>query len=175
MVTVSNGWAKLSDGNWSSMNYLKKVSSAPTSTTKGTTKSTAKATTAPITGAGKNFVVKIAASSGVNMRAEPRETAAIRGTLPKDSTATLNAVSGGWGRVKSNNSWILLCNTTFVSGYKIKVTQYVRMREGPGTNYGYKTAVPLGTYELSQISKDGKWGKLKTNGKWLMLSLTTRI
>ncbi len=180
VVSVSNGWAKLSDGNWSSMNYLKKVSSAPSSTTKATTKASTKAsttsTTAPITGVGKTFVVKIAASSGVNMRLQPSESAAVQGTLPKDSKATINAVSGGWGRLIANNKWILLCNTTFVSGYKVKVARSdIKMREGPGTNYGYKTTVPLGTYELSQISKDGKWGKLKTNGKWLMLSLTTRI
>ncbi len=176
VVSVSNGWAKLSDGNWSSMNYLKKVSSAPSSTTKATTKASTTSTTAPITGVGKTFVVKIAASSGVNMRLQPSETAAVQGTLPKDSKATINAVSGGWGRLIANNKWILLCNTTFVSGYKVKVARSdIKMREGPGTNYGYKTTVPLGTYELSQISKDGKWGKLKTNGKWLMLSLTTRI
>ena len=178
IVEVRNGWGKQPDGTWSSMKYLQKVSSVTAQQSEMTpTDPPATANpTAPITGEGKEFTVKVRLKSGIHMRTEASKSAASMGILTKDSSVTIDAVSGGWGRIKSNGNWILLSLTDFTSGYNVNVSiSYLKMRSGPGTNYSYDSCVPPGNYEIGTISEDGEWGKLKYNGKWIMLKLATRI
>ena len=183
VVEIRDGWARMADGTWSSMKFLKKVSGtttnkSTTNTTTGTTgKSTTKATTKkPAVNVNKEFTVKVDVDAGLYMRTGPGKTYKSKGILPDNKKVTIKSVKGGWGQMKSNNYWVKLKYTNIVSGYKVKVTiKKLNMRNGASKKYKSIGYMKPGIYNITKISGDGNWGKLKLNGKWIMLKYTTRI
>ena len=59
----------------------------------------------------------------------------------------------------------------------VKVTS-LRIRKGPGTNYGYRQFCPVGVYTIVEEA-DGpgatKWGKLKSGAGWISLDYATKM
>ncbi|MEG2323875.1 MAG: cadherin-like beta sandwich domain-containing protein [Anaerovoracaceae bacterium] len=57
---------------------------------------------------------------------------------------------------------------------KIKKTE-LNMRTGPGSGYASRGYAKPGSYTVCAQTKDGEWGKLKTNGLWVSLDFTESI
>ena len=164
VISNQGKWAKLSDGTWASMNYLVKVTATTSAPASGSKSASA---------AAGDFTVKVTANS-LYMRSGPGKSNKQKGTVKKNDVLKISQVSNGWGKIRSNGNWISLKYTTIVSGYKIKITaKDLSLRNGPGKKYKKVGTAKPGTYTISRIS--GKWGKLKTNGKWVHLSYTTRV
>ncbi|MEG2323199.1 MAG: N-acetylmuramoyl-L-alanine amidase [Anaerovoracaceae bacterium] len=96
----------------------------------------------------------------------------------KTTTYVLKAQTsdGRWGQLATNGYWVSLSSTSVYT--KIKATtKSLNMRISPSTKSKSVGKVPstTKTYELSAISSDGKWGKLKYNNRWIYLAYTKKV
>lgn len=52
----------------------------------------------------------------------------------------------------------------------------LNIRKGPGTNYGTNGAVNRNqVFTITEVSSDGKWGKLKSGAGWISLSYVVKL
>lgn len=194
----SGGWGRLANGNWIMLKYTSKGASSTstteeqTTTTKATTKATTRATTTkPTTKATTaaaasptKFTVRITADKSLFMRSGPSASADQKGAVKNGETYEIKALKNGWGQLSRNGYWISLKFTTNVTDYQVQVlVGDLTMRNGPGTNNSSAGTIGRGTYSISTISRSddgsaGSWGKLKSNGKWILIdnpSYTKRV
>ncbi len=60
--------------------------------------------------------------------------------------------------------------------YRVSIIKEANYREGPGLSYKVLGTIrDRGIYTISENSKDGKWGKLKSGAGWVSLALTKKI
>lgn len=208
ITAESNGWGKLANGNWIMLKYTSRGSSAPSTTTKPTTTkststttkptstttkattrpatTTTKATTKPTTTAASptKFTVKITADKSLFMRDAPSSNGNQKGAVKNGETYEIKALKNGWGQLSKNGYWISLKFTSNVTDYQVQVlVNGLTMRDVPGTSGKSAGTIGKGTYSISNISRSddgssGSWGKLKSNGKWILIdnpSYTKRV
>lgn len=124
---------------------------------------------------------KAIVKSKVNYRTGPGTSYTKKGYYKKGKEVTVRSItSNGWAKLSTgyyvNNKWLKKAaadKSDTVSSYKVKTTDNLNYRTGPGTKYKKK-----GTYKkgkvLTIVSKDGGWGKM-SNGYYVYLKYTKKI
>ena len=136
------------------------------------------------------FTVKVIISD-LNYRSEPSMRGKVNGVTGK-GVFTIVEVKNGWGKLKSGAGWIYLENPSYCTiqgkvedstpskSFQVKVSiSDLRIRKGPGTNYGSNGYTGKGVFTITETST-GKgstkgWGKLKSGAGWISLDYATRI
>ena len=169
IVAEKGGWGKLKSGaGWISLNskYGHKVSSG--STTPAAAPSTLK------------WTVTI---SDLRIRKGPGTNYGWTGAYTGKGTFTIVEQKNGWGRLKSGAGWISL-NTAY--GHKVSsgsttpaaapstlkwtvTISDLRIRKGPGTNYGW-TGAYTGKGTFTIVEQKNGWGRLKSGAGWISLN-----
>ena len=93
-------------------------------------------------------------------------------TTTTTTTTTANATTAATTTKATTTKATTTQAASTETKYKVTATD-LNMRTGPGTTYQTKGYIKPGTYVISQI-KDG-WGKLSTNGYWIMLKYATKV
>lgn len=131
------------------------------------------------------FSVKVLIDD-LNYRSEPSMDGSVNGVTGK-GIFTIVEVSGGWGRLKSGVGWIWLGNADYceIQGssfqpYAVKVgIDTLRIRKGPGTNYGFVGYTGKGTFTIvEEAVGEGAvagWGRLLSGAGWISLDYATKI
>ena len=127
----------------------------------------------------------------LHIRSGPGTNTAIKGIIPP-GVYTITAEANGpgakkWGKLKSGAGWIALDHTEKTGGaqppafqpYKVRITvTELRIRSGPGTNYGVKGIIPPGVYTIiSEKQGPGakKWGELKSGAGYISLDYARKV
>ena len=136
------------------------------------------------------FTVQVLISD-LNYRSEPSMSGKVNGVTGK-GVFTIVEVKNGWGKLKSGAGWIYLENPSYCTiqgkvedstpskSFQVKVSiSDLRIRKGPGTNYGSNGYTGKGVFTITETSA-GKgstkgWGKLKSGAGWISLDYATRI
>ena len=169
IVAEKGGWGKLKSGaGWISLNskYGHKVSSG--STTPAAASSTLK------------WTVTI---SDLRIRKGPGTNYGWTGAYTGKGTFTIVEQKNGWGRLKSGAGWISLnskyghkvssgSTTPAAASSTLKWTVTIsdlRIRKGPGTNYGW-TGAYTGKGTFTIVEQKNGWGRLKSGAGWISLN-----
>jgi len=114
----------------------------------------------------------------LNYRSGPGTSYKVKGTYKKGKTLYIVREKNGWGKTTSGY-WVKLKYTKKITtypkfiSYKVKTTDALNYRTGPGSNYKKK-----GMYKKDKILKivneKNGWGKTST-GYWVKLEYTKRI
>ena len=169
IVAEKGGWGKLKSGaGWISLNskYGHKVSSG--STTPAAAPSTLK------------WTVTI---SDLRIRKGPGTNYGWTGAYTGKGTFTIVEQKNGWGRLKSGAGWISLnskyghkvssgSTTPAAAPSTLKWTVTIsdlRIRKGPGTNYGW-TGAYTGKGTFTIVEQKNGWGRLKSGAGWISLN-----
>lgn len=138
------------------------------------------------------FIVEVKIDN-LNYRSGPSLTETVKGVTGKGKF-TIVEVNGEFGKLKSGIGWIYLGNPNYVSiptnaikqqqsvqkeeensSYIVQVTtDFLRIRQGPGTNYKI-TGVILGRGKYTIVEEKSGWGKLKSGMGWISLSYTKKV
>ena len=126
----------------------------------------------------------------LNIRKEPSMKGAVVGVTGKGTFTIVKTTSDGWGLLKSKAGWIYLNNPKYVTkggsstpqtaapaatDYKVQVTaSALRVRKGPGLNYGVVELIRRGEVYTIVETKNG-WGKLKSGKGWIALEHTKKV
>ena len=101
-------------------------------------------------------------------------------TLSSSKPTSASALKFHYGKPwKSNPKGYIYVNESTSNkitnvNYSVKVSASdLNMRTGPGTSYKTCGHIKPGTYAISQESNG--WGKLSSNGNWIMLKYTTKV
>lgn len=173
-VTVyeeSNGWSRIGNNRWVSLQYLSDTKSGGTTPTPKPTEY-------------KSWTGRVTAKSGLNIRKGPSTVYPIVGGYTYNTKITIIGDMGGWyktnkgyvsaqyvsktsGGSSSSSSSFSSSTSKYVLGrYKTVVNSVLNVRSGPGTNYRvvrtYKNGTVFDTYQIS-----GKWAK--TPSGWVCL------
>ena len=127
---------------------------------------------------GRSTLYTAKTKDALNYRTGPSTSYKVKGTFKKGTTINIIREKNGWGKSR-NGYWVKLSYTKKLTTYpkfisfKVKTTDALNYRTGPGTSYKKKGYIKPGTYVISKTSNG--WGKLKTNGYCIKLSYTTKI
>ena len=129
---------------------------------------------------GKACIHSAKLKDNLNYRTGPGTNYKKKGTYKKGKTVYVQRTSNGWSRL-STGYWVkstyLKKLTTYpkivFESYKIKTTDVLNYRTGPGTSYKVKGTFKKGTILTIVEEKDG-WGKTKSDN-WVKLSYTKKI
>lgn len=120
--------------------------------------------------------------TGVNYRTGPGTKYKKKGVYKKGKTVYVMKTSNGWSRLASGywvkSSYLKKVTTypktvTTFKKYKVKTTDGINYRTGPGTSYKKKGTYNKGKTLTIVATKNG-WGKTST-GYWVKLSYTKKI
>lgn len=183
VLGVSSGWATVSYGGrtlYASNQYLSPQSKPGTSTNTATP-------------SGSTYTATVTANTGLKLRTGPGTNYSTYTAVPKGTKLEVQSVSNGWATViyrgrtlYASNSYLSPqskpgTSTTVTvptqqpaqnsSTYTATVTANtgLKLRTGPGTNYGTYTAVPKGT-RLEVVSVSNGWAKINYQGRTLYAS-----
>ena len=120
--------------------------------------------------------------TAVNYRTGPSTSYKKKGTYKKGKTVYVIRTSNGWSKL-STGYWVSSKYITKTVSYpktvstfkkyKVKTTDGINYRSGPGTNYKKKGTYNKGTV-LTIVSTKNGWGKT-SKGYWVKLSYTKKI
>lgn len=128
---------------------------------------------------GKSILYTAKTTDALNYRTGPGTGYKVKGTYAKGKVIYVVREKDGWGRT-SGGYWVKLSYTKKITKYpqsiypyKVKTTDALNYRTGPGTSYKIKGTYSKGKI-LTVVSAKNGWGKLK-NGYWVKLSYTKKI
>ena len=136
------------------------------------------------------FTVQVIVSD-LNYRSEPSMNGKVNGQTGK-GVFTIVEVKDGWGKLKSGAGWIYLENPVYctIQGavstpapdktFKVKIDiDDLRIRKGPGTNYGANGYTGKGVFTILETSSGAGstkgWGRLKSGAGWISLDYAAQI
>lgn len=136
------------------------------------------------------FTVQVIVSD-LNYRSEPSMNGKVNGQTGK-GVFTIVEVKDGWGKLKSGAGWIYLENPAYctIQGavstpapdktFKVKIDiDDLRIRKGPGTNYGANGYTGKGVFIIVETSSGAGstkgWGRLKSGAGWISLDYAAQI
>ena len=136
------------------------------------------------------FTVQVIVSD-LNYRSEPSMNGKVNGQTGK-GVFTIVEVKDGWGKLKSGAGWIYLENPAYctIQGavsapapdktFKVKIDiDDLRIRKGPGTNYGTNGYTGKGVFTIVETSSGAGstkgWGRLKSGAGWISLDYAAQI
>lgn len=129
----------------------------------------------------------------LNIRTGPGTGYTPCGSITDRGTYTIVEIQNtSWGKLKSGAGWINCsakyctyagaaaetpakpADETFLVSVK---TKNLRIRKGPGTNYGVVGYCPIGTYTIVETAQayGYTWGRLKSGSGWIALEYTDRV
>ena len=120
--------------------------------------------------------------TAVNYRTGPSTSYKKKGTYKKGKVVSVIRTSNGWSKLSTgywvSSKYITKTATypktvTTFKKYKVKTTDGINYRTGPGASYKKKGVYSKGTIRTIVAEKNG-WGKTST-GYWIKLSYTKKI
>ena len=127
-----------------------------------------------VTSVAKGTIGVIDTTSYVNLRKSPSRSARVLGTYNDGVPCILLSESNGWYHVKVDGvlgyfdaSYVDKTYTTYTAEVATVTTKNggsLRLRQGPGTDYGTIISVKNGTYVMI-VQKGAGWWKVTVNGK----------
>jgi SH3-like domain-containing protein len=127
---------------------------------------------------GKSTLYTAKTKDVLNYRTGPGTSYKVKGTYKKGKTISVIREKNGWGKTR-DGYWVKLNYTKKVTSYpkfisfKVKTTDDLNYRTGPGTSYKKKGMYKKGK-TLTIVNKKNGWGKTST-GYWVKLEYTKRI
>lgn len=127
---------------------------------------------------GRSTLYTAKTKDALNYRTGPSTSYKVKGTFKKGTTINIIREKNGWGKAR-NGYWVKLNYTKKLTTYpkfisfKVKTTDELNYRTGPGTSYTKKGVYSKGTI-LNIVNKKNGWGKTKS-GYWVKLEYTKRI
>lgn len=127
---------------------------------------------------GKSTLYTAKTKDVLNYRTGPGTSYKVKGTYKKGKTISVIREKSGWGKTR-DGYWVKLKYTKKVTTYpkfisfKVKTTDDLNYRTGPGTSYKKKGMYKKGK-TLTIVNKKNGWGKTST-GYWVKLEYTKRI
>lgn len=149
---MSNGWARIGNGQWVSAQYL--AETTPSTQTK---------------------TMYVTANTGLNVRTGAGTSYRVIKALPKGTKVTVYEENNGWARI-GDGQWVsaqyLSSNSSSSSSSSSSTkTMYVKangglnVRSGKGTNYSIVKALPNGT-QVTVYEESNGWSRIG-NGQWV--------
>lgn len=150
-VTVydeSNGWGRIGDGQWCSMQYLS---------------TTAPSTPAPV----QTKTMYVKANGGLNVRSGAGTNYAKVGGLANGAKVTVYEEKNGWSRI-GDGQWVssqYLVSNASATTTKTVTASALNVRSGAGTNYKVLRVIYKGHRVNVYETKNG-WSRIG-NGEWV--------